>query len=185
MDYYSYKPLVTLDRPLVLTGVPGTDVTGITRMVGSFTGLPVLLMERKLSHALEHHPDRYTAEGRHADRWASEKRLLDAAFSASRPVVAMPSQSVLRMGALGWLADHADTVYVQESLEVVLARVAAAPVEKHWLLTRGEPLDRALAAREITSHASALDACPRRLTATKVESHGIAREIIAALGLDS
>ena len=124
-EYYSYKPLAKLDRPLVLLGVPGTDINAIARMVSSFTGLGVLLVERKLMHATEHHPDRWTTEGRHSERWDQELRLLRAAFSATKPVVGMHSHSVLRLGALRWLKENARTVYVREPGERVLERVTA------------------------------------------------------------
>lgn len=184
--YYSYKPLVSIDRPLVLLGVPGTDINAIARMVASFTGLPVLLVERKLMHAVEHHPDRWTAEGRHSERWDQELRLMRATFSAVRPVVGVHSHSALRLGALRWLNENARTVYVREPAEQVLARIEADIAKdptRHWVLTGGDPLDPAKVIAELTRHQAVLDGCHHALDATGATPHGIAWGLLEPLGL--
>lgn len=188
MDYYSYKPLVSLDRPLLITGVPGTDVTGITRMVGSFTGLGVLLTDRKLAHALEHHPDRLTAQDKHDERWSWEKRLLEAAFAGGPVLVAMGSHSLFRARALDWLKTRAHTVYVREPHERVLERVVqdiAKKPDKHWLLTRGEVVDPSRVLVELAQHDAVLQGCHQVFDAQRGASHGIARDLLERLDLSA
>ena len=38
-DYYSYAPLVRLDRALIVLALPGTELTAIVKMLGSFSGV--------------------------------------------------------------------------------------------------------------------------------------------------
>ena len=185
-EYYSYKPLVTLDRPLVLLGVPGTDINAIARMVSSFTGAPVLLVERKLMHANEHHPDRWTTEGRHSERWDQELRLLRAAFSKLRPVVGLHSHSILRLGALRWLNENARTVYVREPIQAVLDRIEADVAKdptRHWVLTGGEAVNPARVRAELARHEAALAAAQVTLDAPGTTPHAIAWSILEPLGL--
>lgn len=186
-DYYSYKPRVRLERPLVITALPGTELTAIVKMLGSYSGVVPLLVDRELSHLLGHQPGKFTAEENHEQRWSQERGLLSKAFKANRPVVAFPSFSAVHANALPWLMQRADTVYLRESRSHIIQRVGrevAKDSTRHWLLVQGSPMDMNAVNQTLDEHEHALLRCARVLDAPALESHAIAYQLLRELGLE-
>ncbi len=185
-SYYSYRPLVTLDAPVVFTALPGTPLDRIVRMVAGLTGLRPLLVDRRLSHVAGHHPDQWTATGEHHVRWEQERAMLAAAFSAVQPVVALASHSLVRQAALPWLRERARTVYVREPVDRVVARMGsevARDPHRHWVFTRGAGLDARAVRAELEAHDAVLAGCDQVEQAVRDTPHGIAIDLLEPLGL--
>ena len=155
-------------------------------MLGSFTGLLPLLVDRALSHELGFLPDKLTAQGEHAARWAHEQALLTRLFASSCPVVSFPSHSVVHAGALPWLTQRCDTVFVREPRPRILARVAAdvaSDPKLHWLLAQGQPPDPTRVFGLLHQHEEVLDQCDRTLDPPDAEPHRQALSLMQPLGL--
>lgn len=186
-DYYSYAPLVRLDRALIVLALPGTELTAIVKMLGSFSGVVPVLTDRSLSHELGYLPDKLTAEGRHDERWSLERRLLQRALGEGYPVVAFSSYSAVHADALPWLAKRGTTIYLREDRDVIVNRVTEAVAQdhkRHWLLAQGEPVVPAKVNRLLDAHDAVLRRCERTLDAPGLESHAIAYGLLEPLGLE-
>lgn len=186
-DYYSYKPRVRLTRPLILTALPGTELTAIVKMVGSYTGVLPLLVDRELSHILGHQPDKFTAEAKHEDRWRMERGLLTKAFSSATPVVAFSSYSMVHANALPWLRERGDTVFLREDRTPIVRRVGrevAKDATRHWLLVQGAPMDLNHVHHTLDEHVAAVGRCDRVVDVVGHESHAIAYQLLKQLGLE-
>ena len=184
--YYSTHPLVTLERPVVFTALPGTPLVGIVRMVSGLTGVRALAVDRKLAHVHGHHPDRWTALGEHEVRWGEERAMLAAAFSAVSPLVALSSHSLVRQGALEWLRPRARTVYVREPPARAVERMAwdiERDPHQHWVFTRGAPLLPDAVQGELAAHDAVLAGCEVVVDARRPTAHGIALDLLDPLGL--
>lgn len=186
-DYYSYKPLVRLSHPLVLLGLPGTQLTAVVKMLGSFSGVRPILTDRLLGHELGFLPDKYTAQQEHEARWEAEQDVLTRQLSDGPGLIAFSSWSVVHQPALPWLKDRAEVVYLREPPEVVVDRVTADVAEDpktHWLLAQGNAVDPKRLFPTLAAHDAVLSRAGRVLAADGVQSHAIAFGLLGPLGLD-
>ena len=158
----------------------------VTRMLQSFTGLPVILTERKLSHELGYRPDKLTASEDHGTRWERERALIEASLSGKPMLIGLPAHSLLHTDALGWLAARTRLVYLRENPASAIDRIvqqSGSDPHKHWLLTRGEPFDVGRLRSHLSAAGRTLEQCPEVLDIAGQEAHRIAWNLLEPLGL--
>jgi len=117
-DYYSPHPRMVLPEPVVVAGAPGSDAGAIVHSMASFTGLPILQVDRWI-------------EAR------SEKAIAGLAVTAGAAVVAAQAAAALersltrRPPPLVALEGAAPALPQMEALreEVVLVHVRRSPAQ--------------------------------------------------------
>ena len=138
-DYYSYRPLLRLPRPIALCGLPGVDVAQTARVLTMLTGLPLLSVDRRVEHlagkAVELVQYREGVEA----RLGHERRVLAEALQAAPPPVIALSDVTLTDGELRRRVHAAcDVWHLELDVEAALARVLAQHDEdrrRHFALT--------------------------------------------------
>jgi shikimate kinase len=144
-DYYSYAPLLTLPRPLILCGIPGAEVGHTARVATMFTGLPLVRLTDRVSHLVgETHTRALITQG--------EQKLLDLELDQLEKALAMRSPPVIAITSVGLtdrrirdLAKSAgDLVQLRLNFRVALDRIRADAADnpgKHLHLRNGGVAD--------------------------------------------
>lgn len=145
-DYYSYKPLVRLDRPVAIVGLPGSNPVQTTRVVTMLTGLEAVLLPRRVAHAVGMDPEGLLLGHRDDELHAAELVEIERALAKrSPPVIALGPQTLqdpacaaaLRKVMLVHLRQT-----VSEALDAIQRDMATDP-RKHQHLNRYGPISEA------------------------------------------
>jgi len=143
LDYYGYAPLLRLQRPLALCGLPGTERGSTARVVSMFSGVPVVRVEDQVAHLAGCHWDLLVLRDGAEAALALETQVIDRALSGrSAPVIGLSSITLQDAELRARLLAHSTVVHLQLSLSDSLARVQAqslADPRRHAALRAGEP----------------------------------------------
>jgi len=144
-DYYSYAPLLTLQCPLFLCGVPGAEVGPTARVATMLVGLPLVRLTHRVAHLVgEDHDRALITQG--------EEKLLDLELAQLHKALAMRSPPVIALSSVGLtdpriraLATTAgDLLQLRVDLRVALDRIRADAAKnpgKHLHLRHGGAAD--------------------------------------------
>lgn len=86
-DYYSYKPLVRLERPVALVGLPGSNPMQTARVATMITGLGVMLLPRAVAHRLGMDVEGLLLKKRDPELHATELELIERTLAKRSPQV--------------------------------------------------------------------------------------------------
>lgn len=140
-DYYGYAPLLTLDRPLVVCGLPGTAVGRTARAMNLLSGIPFVWVDRRVEHIVGMSVERLQGPDAHARRLEAERTVLDEALGQRiAPLVALSDATYDDVALAKRLEADADVLLLHLDLDAATERVfvdAARDVRKHWALTDG------------------------------------------------
>ena len=144
-DYYSYKPLVTLPRPLVIVGGPGARVGKTCRAMNLLTAMPFAWVERRMAHALGGDAQGLELQEGPAAFAAAAREVMREVFGrSSSHLVAAPHHAVVDSGLFQWVRERADVVVLRIDPQAALGRVRAdvqAKGHKHLALRKGLPFE--------------------------------------------
>jgi hypothetical protein len=131
-DYYSYKPTVRLERPVLLAALPGIDVGKTARVINMLTGVPLLWLDRRASHLL----GRSVEIAPRQERIAAERALLLQFLQRTPPVIAASHLTLLDPGCRDLLSDVRGVHLAQSvsaSLDAIREQSAGDPRAFHAL----------------------------------------------------
>lgn len=138
-DYYSYKPLVTLDRPVALVGLPGCNAMQTARVATMITGLGTLLLPRAVAHRLSMDVEGLLIQNRDDELHATERELLQRAMDERTPkVIALGPTTTDDPGCLA-LLERTRIVHLVQTIPEALHNLQNDMVEdprKHQHLKR-------------------------------------------------
>lgn len=122
--YYAPHPRLSLDRPLVLVGHPGSGVSRIGRVIAGRTGLVLSDVERSAESLAGGSRSRVLVESGLPRLRELEARALERAIRR-RPfgLVVMESGLLEEEERRHWLQEHARIVYVRRDDAALLARI--------------------------------------------------------------
>ena len=125
-DYYSYRPRVKLDRPVVIVGFAGCRPMQTARVAAMLTGLETVMLPHQVTHHLTRHPEALLLQGEHELLHDAELLLLTkAAQKRSPPLIAMGFTTLQDPRCAGWVAQHALLVHLRQTLEEAVRSIAA------------------------------------------------------------
>lgn len=84
-DYYSYKPLVRLERPVALVGLPGCHAMQTARVAAMITGLEVRMLPRSVAHMVGMDPEGLILQGRDGELHDAELEIVKEALNKRSP----------------------------------------------------------------------------------------------------
>lgn len=137
-DYYSYKPLHRLSRPLAMCGLPGAHVGKTVRALNLLTGMPFIWLDRRVEHELGASVEVVQVKQGVGARLDIERRILEA-LGAERtpPLVALSDVTFTDLQVRTTLLETCDVVCLYLPAEESVARVKAesgADRRKHYAL---------------------------------------------------
>ncbi|MEZ4318415.1 MAG: hypothetical protein R3F61_12965 [Myxococcota bacterium] len=146
-DYYSYKPLVTLDRPVALVGFPGCRPLQTARVASMITGVPLLLLPHKVGHHLGRTVEGLLLDGAHESLHGAEQLFLERALAErTRPLVALGPTTLEDPVLRAWIREHFQIVHLAQSLTEAVNAIEAEmkeDVRKHRHLDAYAPIGAA------------------------------------------
>lgn len=86
-DYYAYAPLVTLERPVALAGLPGSNPMQTARVATMVTGLQATLLPNEVAHRLGMEVEGLLVLERDDELHAAELELIERALAERSPRV--------------------------------------------------------------------------------------------------
>lgn len=144
-DYYGYAPLLRLERPLLLCGVPGAEVGTTARVITMLTGLPLTRLAHRVAHVVGESHDRALLTLGEAAVLAHERRQLEIVLGGRTPPVVALSPITLTDPRLRRLAiETTDLLHLRIDLRVALARIRTDTTSnpgKHLAVRSGGPAD--------------------------------------------
>lgn len=115
MDYYSYAPLLTLPRPVILCGIPGAEVGPTARIATMFNGLPLSRLADRVAHLVgESHTRALITQG--------EQKLLDLELEQLQKALEQRTPPVIALSDVG-LTDPRIRALASEAGELVQLRI--------------------------------------------------------------
>jgi len=142
-DYYGYAPLVRLERPLALCGLPGSERASTARVVSMLSGIPLVRLEDQVAHVAGCHWDLLVLREGPEAALAHERELVHAALGKrTPPVIGLSPLSLQDPELRAELLRHADVFHLQLTLSEALERVQAQchdDPRRHAALRAGEP----------------------------------------------
>ena len=146
-DYYSYAPLVRLQKPLLLCGLPGADVAMTARVATMLTGLQLVSVDRRVEHLASNAAELVEFREGREQRLALEEQVIAEALGrrsppviAASPVTLTSASLVDRLAGAHWLCLH---MTVAEAMEA-MRRQVAEDRRRHYALRAGGPVDDSL-----------------------------------------
>jgi shikimate kinase len=144
-DYYGYAPLVTLDRPLALCGLPGSEPGATARVVSMFTGVPLVRVDDQVSHLAGRAYDLLVLQDGVDAALDLEEQVLDKALAKRTcPVIGLSVYSLQRPSARRRLLETCEVRYLcmplSESVDRV-AKASEADARQHAAVRQGGPAD--------------------------------------------
>lgn len=124
MDYYSYEPMMTLDRPVALAGFFGMELGVVAGVVSQRTGLPVIELDRWIEHeAGKSVSEIVLREGVNALKKRELPLLQRALKDTPPPLLVLGDSTLTDYDPRKLLMNHAHIIYFQAALPDLLARV--------------------------------------------------------------
>lgn len=186
-DYYSYKPLVKLERAVALTGFPGCRPLQTARVASMITGVSALLLSRKVSHHLGKTVEGLIRDGETASLHGAEKMLLERGVGGrSQPIIALGPTTLDDPELRDWVVKHCDIVYLEQTLTEAVGAIEVQMREdrrKHRHLDVFAPLGAPTLRPEFDRRTALFEAVAHRTIA--VAGRGplaVGRQIPDALG---
>ncbi len=143
-DYYSYKPLVALERPVALVGFPGCRPLQTARVASMITGCPLTLLPRAVGHHLGKTVEGLVLDGEHASLHGAEAALLEKALGGrSNPLVALGPTTLDDPELRDWIAERCQIVHLSQTLTEAVNSIHAEMAEdrrKHRHLDAYAPI---------------------------------------------
>ena len=135
-DYYSYAPLVRLQKPLLLCGLPGADVAMTARVATMLTGLQLVSVDRRVEHLASNAAELVEFREGREQRLALEEQVIAEALGrrsppviAASPVTLTSASLVDRLAGANWLCLH---MTVAEAMEAM--RRSTTSIRSEWVL---------------------------------------------------
>lgn len=182
-DYYSYAPLVRLDTPLLLCGLPGADVAMTARVATMLTGLPLVSVDRRVEHLASNAAELVEFRQGRAQRLLFEAEVITEALGrrtppviAASPITLTSEDLVSRLSGARWLCLH---MSVDEALDS-MRRQVADDRRRHYALRAGGPVDDSLRP-ELESLARVLGQAPEQLPVAGRTALEVGEDIAARL----
>lgn len=132
-DYYDYEPIATLQRPVAITGHPGSGLREIVYDLGALTGLTV----HDLDHRIAHEVGRSPRQLRHEQGLQAYLQCADSMIPgllASRPaglVVLEVGLLELHSQMLNIVRDHADLIFLRLQASAIYWHLRQGHMEDH------------------------------------------------------
>ncbi len=143
-DYYGWRPTLTLERPVVLCGIPGTDVGRTARAVNLLTGVPLVWLDRVVEHRLGRSVEVVQVREGSAPRVSLEAQAMDAMLAKGEaPVVAASDATWSDHGLARRLEAACDVVLLHLDVASAALRIEAAAGQDpraHYALREGGAL---------------------------------------------
>jgi shikimate kinase len=140
-DYYGYAPLVHLQRPLLLCGLPGADVGSTARVITMLTGLPLCRLAHRVAHVVGDSHDRATITLGETAVLAREAQQLEQALAGrSPPVVALTAITLTDARMRRLALEQCDLIYLRLDVHQALKRIrqqCADTPSKHLAVRAG------------------------------------------------
>ena len=116
-DYYSYKPLVKLDRAVALVGFPGCRPLQTARVASMVTGCPLCLLPRAVGHHLGKTVEGLILDGEHASLHGAESLILEKALGGrSKPLIALGPTTLEDPELRDWIVERCQIVHLSQTL---------------------------------------------------------------------
>jgi shikimate kinase len=146
-DYYSYKPLVKLERPVALVGFPGCRPMLTTRAAAMITGLQTLLLPRSVGHHLGRTVEGLLLDGETASLHGAEQLMLEKALAGrSNPIIALGPTTLEDPQLREWIVERCQIVHLAQTLTEAVLSIEAEmkeDVRKHRHLDVYAPIGAA------------------------------------------
>ena len=185
MDYYGYGPLLRLDRPLALCGVPGADVGVTARVVTMFTGLPLVRLTHRVSHVLgQTHGRALLTLGEAAVAEVEADELAKALRGPGSPVISLTSHTLTDPQLRAEVLARCDLVHLRLDLQLALRRIreaAATDPRRHLAVRGGGDADDASVLARLRFLARLCRDAPRHVDIGDRMPIQVGREIVDAL----
>ena len=179
--YYSYEPLVTLQRPLALCGAVGAPVAPVASMVSQLTGLPYVELDRWLEHEAGQTVSALALEEGERGLRRRERKLVRRALEQRPcPVIALGEGALLSRWVRGAVRRRADLVYLAAAPRDLWDGVRALSPGARYPFIRA-PRDVGDLERYLASRVPTYAAAHRVLDAGRGSVIDLAREVIAGV----
>lgn len=125
IDYYSYKPLITPDRPLCVVALPGGQAGATARLISVFTGLPLCWLDRSVEHRAGVSVDGLVLQRGEPAQHALERDLLPAILRRASPhIIALGERTLLDPTLRDLVRSTTTLVYLQRPRPTLIAELA-------------------------------------------------------------
>lgn len=144
-DYYSYKPRASLQRPLVLAGMPGSQVGMTGRVLTMLTGLKLVWVDRQAEHILGRSVEWIDVHAGRPQRLEAEAQVIDKALlERSPPVIATSAVTLTHPDLRRRLEAAGDFLHLRLDPEEAMRRIATeseADPRRYYAIRDGQPFD--------------------------------------------
>ena len=188
-DYYGYRPLMQLERPVALFGIPGTRIGRTGRAINLVSGLAFVWMDRRVEHKLGRSVQRAEIEEARVERIAAEREALAEALSRRAPPVIVLSDVTLTDPAMAdRIAKTCQLVRVEIDVDEALVRIERDVQEdarRHWTFRARCGLDHDTMREELLRLQAELPPGDMVLPVHKRTPMEVAQDFLKQRGLDT
>jgi shikimate kinase len=181
-DYYSYKPLLKLPRPLAICGLPGTKVGRTVRAMNLVSGVPFVWLDRRVEHELGASVELVHVRDGLEARLAVERRILATlGDERSPPYVALSQVTMSDPDLRTRVLQSCDVVVLDISIaeaELAVQQEAEADQRKHYALLRDVAESTDTLARRLERMATWYQGIVRRIPVARRAPMTVAQDVI-------
>lgn len=186
-DYYSYRPLLQLDRPLTLVGIPGSEVGRTARAMNLMSGVPFVWLDRQVEHRLGRSVELVQREEGPAPRLIHERAVVDELLArGDKPIVAASDLTFSDPWLRERLEGHTDVVLLHVDVDTALAlveRQAKDDARQHWALRQGGAASPATVRRALVEAERRVRHLSRVVLVRDRPPLAVAEDLLRSLGL--
>ena len=122
MGYYDYDPILSLQRPIALTGFIGSGADGLGQAFSQRTGVPLVELDRWVEHRLGCSLSASALTGGEAPQRRAERELLPRALEEKPcPVIVLGDGTLLDKKLLALVRANTWLVYLRVPFDVAFA----------------------------------------------------------------
>jgi shikimate kinase len=184
--YYGYRPLLRLERPVALFGLPGARVGRTARAMNLLSGVPFVWLDRRVEHHFGRSVQRVDMEDGSDARLGVERAVLERALKErTHALWALSNVSWTDPTLLDWIDEKAEMIRLDVTPVQACERIrrdVAEDARRHWTLRSACGLSEERMLEELTRQQDALPAGDRVVSVLGRTPMEIAQDLLESMG---